>query len=656
MKFLRIIGYLLLVVLCVLLIGGGLFYFKKARASRQNMQLLGEEASIIKADGLSFRDLNKNGEIDAYEDHRLPVEVRIDDLLPKMDVSEKAGCMFITMIGIAPGGQPMEKPFFSSNPMDIMMSLLLPSNSQLIVRQKLNSFNILSTAQPSDLAHYNNMIQKMAERTRLGIPITLASDPRHGIANNPGTAIFSPYFSQWPGFLGMAATRDTQLIEQFGQIARQEYMACGIRLALHPMADLATHPKWGRTSGTFGEDAHLAAMMVRSYIRGFQDTLLSANSVACMSKHFPGSGTNKHGHETHFPYGKEVHYSGNNFNYHLIPFAEGALKVKTAQVMTSYGIPVGQTSEDVAVAFNRDVVSGILRDSLGFDGVVCTDWNVISETAFSQRAKGGPSAWGVEDLTPKQRVLKALNAGIDQFGGEEVPHLIIELVKDGEISESRLDQSVRRILRDKFRLGLFDNPYVDEQLATSIAGKPEFRDAGLEAQRKSTVLLKNDDLLPLPKMTKIFWPDLQNPEVIEAHAQLVDQAIEADIIIKRIETPFDPKDDYFIESFMRLGRLHFLEEERAEILKDLEGKSSVIIINLDRPAIFPEINAAASAVIGEFGTSEMVLADILFGISEPTGKLPFELPSSPESVERQVEDVPYDSDDPLYPFGFGLTY
>ncbi|MBT8177568.1 MAG: glycoside hydrolase family 3 protein, partial [Eudoraea sp.] len=175
--------------------------------------------------------------------------------------------------------------------------------------------------------------------------------------------------------------------------------------------------------------------------------------------------------------------------------------------MPYYGIPVGQTSEDVAFAFNKDIITGLLRDSLNFDGVVCTDWNIITDSRISEGR-----AWGVEQLSYKERVKKVLDAGCDQFGGESIPELIVELVNEGKITEERLDQSVRRVLRDKFRLGLFDNPYVDVEKAKTFVGNDQFREAGKLAQAKSTVLLKNSSLLPLKKGTKVFVSGMMDPE------------------------------------------------------------------------------------------------------------------------------------------------
>lgn len=650
-KFKIFLKYLILSILGILFITILVVYWNKSSKSSKNFALLGEEAPILVENGVSFRDLNKNGKIDIYENPDLSSEERVNDLINRMSIEEKAGTLFITMIGTTPNGDPLEMPIISTDPINIMMSFMLPSNSEMIARKKMNSFNILASLDADKMAKYNNTIQKMAERTRLGIPITIATDPRHGTPNNPGASLYTPAFSQWPSPLGLAATRDTLLVKEFGDIARQEYKAVGIRLALHPMADLATEPRWGRINGTFGEDALLSAAMTKAYVLGFQGDSLNQNSVACMTKHFSGGGPQKNGEDPHFPYGKEQVYPGNDFNYHVIPFKEGAFKANTAQIMPYYGIPVGQTDEDVAFAFNKSIITNLLRDSLKFKGVVCTDWNIISDTKM-----GSGRAWGVENLTPKERIKKVLDAGCDQFGGESVPELIVELVKEGKLTEERINISVKRILLDKFRLGLFDNPYVDEKRALKIAGSEEFRKKGKNAQGKSMVLLKNESILPLTKGTKIYAYGMLEPETLNKYGTLVKKPMDADVILIRITTPFDKRSDYFLERFFHQGRLYYNDKEKKEILDLISQKPSIVIVNLERPAILTEIDQVSRAMLADFGTSDEVLVEVLFAKIKPIGKMPFELPSSWGAVQKQFEDVPYDSENPLYPFGFGLSY
>ena len=650
-KALKITGIIFTIAIIIVAAYALINYIKLSNAVKENYALLGDEAGILNVDGKTFRDLNKNGKLDIYEDTRTNVNDRVDDLVSQMNIEEKAGTMFITMIGMTKEGEPLDMPVISTNAMEMAFSFMLPPSSEMIALKKMNSFNIVHSYNTDILARFNNNIQKLAERTRLGIPITIATDPRHGTQNNPGAAIFTPSFSQWPSSLGLAATRDTILVREFGDIARQEYNAVGIKLALHPMADLATEPRWGRSNGTFGEDASLSAIITKAYVLGFQGDSLNSSSVACMTKHFSGGGPQKDGEDPHFPYGKEQVYPGNNFDYHIIPFIKGAFPAKTAQIMPYYGIPMDQTDENVAFAFNKTIITKILRDSLKFNGVVCTDWNIISNTKM-----GEARAWGVEDLTPIQRVKKVIDAGCDQFGGEMIPGLIVEMVKSGQISEKRIDQSVKRILKDRFILGLFDDPYVDEEEALKITGKSEFIKKGKEAQAKSTVLLKNKGLLPLAEGTKIYADGMIDPEVINKYGQLVDDIDKADIVLTRIRTPFDERSDFFLERFFHQGRLYYNEEEKKNIFELIDKKPALVIVNLERPAILTEINEKCDALMADFGTSDEVIAEIIFGKINPSGKLPFELPSTWEAVQKQLEDVPYDSENPLYKFGDGISY
>ncbi|NNK10252.1 MAG: glycoside hydrolase family 3 protein [Flavobacteriaceae bacterium] len=650
-KFLKVLKVIFLSLIVLLLLTYAVVYLTMKMDSRSNFALLGPEAPMLEMGGKTVRDLNKNGRVDVYENPDHPVEKRVEDLVNQMTLEEKAGLLFVTMIAATPDGEPMETPILSLDPLTTMMSVYLPSNSELIAKKKINSMNILGSPDAVALARYNNNIQKMAERTRLGIPITIATDPRHGTENNPGAALYTPAFSQWPTSLGLAATRDTLLVREFGEVARQEYLAVGIRLALHPMADLATEPRWARTNGTFGEDANLSATMTKAYVLGFQGDTLNNGSVACMTKHFSGGGPQKDGEDAHFPYGKEQVYPGNNFDYHVIPFTEGAFPANTAQIMPYYGIPMDQTNENVAFGFNKEIITGLLRDSLNFKGVVCTDWNIITDSKISEGR-----AWGVEHLSVKERVKKVIDAGCDQFGGESIPEVIVELVKEGGVTLDRLDTSVKRVLRDKFTLGLFDDPYVDENKAEDIAGKEDFRRQGKLAQAKSTILLKNKGLLPLMEGTRIYAEGIEEIQYLENYGYLVNSPEDADVIIKRLATPFEPRSESFIESFFHQGRLYFTEEESKEILDLINQKPTVTIVNLERPAIITEIDSNSSAVLAEFGTSDEILAELLFGKMKPEGKLPFELPSSWEAVLEQKEDVPSDSKNPLYPYGYGLNY
>lgn len=580
----------------------------------------------------AYRDLNKNGLKDIYEDAAKPIEERIDDLLSQMTVDEKAGLMFNAISGME-FGEGVERV------------------DSLISQVHINHIDMPGMPTAKMLLEHNNAVQKIAENTRLGIPITFYSDPRHSLRFSEAAGP-NRYHSWWPSELGFGAIGDADLVREFGDISRQEYLAIGVRLALHPMADLATEPRWFRVYTTFGEDADLSAKLTKAYIQGFQGDKLNTESVLTMTKHFPGGGPQKDGMDSHFATGKEQVYPGGQFDYHLKPFTEGALPAGTAQLMLYYGQPIGITEEEVAFGFNKEIVTDLLRDSLGFEGVVCTDWALVNDNPAKPA-----SVWGVEELAPKERVKKILDAGVDMFGGESCAELVVELVHEGSISESRLNKSIRRILHDKFVLGLFDNPYLSEE-NLKVFENETYKEKGREAQRKSLVLLKNDeDILPLKSNIKVF-PKGINPKSLEGYATVVESPAEADVIIHKFGTPFTPVENpqYFLQRIFHEGRLDFPMEEKKEMLDLINTKPTISIFTMHRPAVIPEINQASKALIVDFDCQDEILAELIFGKFNPTGKLPVEMPSSIKAVEEQFEDVPHDSKAPLYPFGAGLGY
>jgi beta-glucosidase len=592
-----------------------------------------------------FRDLNKNGKLDVYEDPRQPLEARVEDLLGQMTLEEKAGMLFINGAVINSDASIEPDPQGPPHP--------LPAITQM-VEQKMNHFNLWEIPPAQTVAVWHNKLQRFAEETRLGIPITIASDPRNHFSHNI-FAMRASGFSQWCETLGMAAIGDADLVRTFADLVRREYLAVGIRVALHPQIDLATEPRWARISGTFGEDAHVTARLVQAYIEGFQGPALGPHSVACMTKHFPGGGPQKDGLDPHFEFQQGQIYPGDNFAYHLIPF-EAAIAAKTAAMMPYYGIPVDQTDENVAMSFNKTIITTLLRQKYGYDGVVCTDWGLITDAQMGGTVWPA-RAWGVEHLSRAERVRKALEAGVDQFGGESCADLVVELVHTGRLDEARVDQSVRRLLRLKFQLGLFDNPFVDEEQVAHVLGDPDAAAAGAASQRRAMTLLKNDNqFLPLQGRPKIFAKDL-DPAVVDGYAEVVTTPQAADLAIIRLQTPWVPVETQnpFARGFHH-GDLDFKGEAKAEILSLLKTVPTVVVLYLDRPAVIPEISAQAQALLGDYGASDAAVLDVIFGKAQPEGKLPFELPSSMEAVRNQKADLPHDSEDPLYPFGFGLAY
>jgi len=600
-----------------------------------------------------YRDLNKNGRLDVYEDVTQPVETRVDDLLSQMSVTEKAGLMFINIAIVNDDASLEYIP--GSGPERLAP---LPN----IDNQKLNHFNVGSIPDdPAVFAMWQNNLQHYAEmNTRLGIPVTIASDPRHHFSTNI-YAFSSSGFSQFPETLGLAAIADIGLVERFADIVRQEYVAVGMRLALHPQVDLATEPRWARINGGFGEDAQLSADIAGAYVRGLQGDGLSATSVAAMTKHFPGGGPQAEGLDPHFVFHKGQTYPGGMFGYHLLPFA-AAIEAGTAAIMPYYGVPTGQTSEDVGMSFNKDIISGLLREKYAYDGVVCADWGIITDRTMSNGYLWPGRAWGVENLSRAQRIRKALDAGIDQFGGETASDLVVELVASGELSEARIDISARRILRLKFMLGLFDDPYVDVDAVAAQVGTAEATLLGHESQMRAMTLLKNTSaaskaVLPLLPDSLSVYAEGIDAAAISPYANIADSPKDADVAILRINTPWYPveSDNPFAKAFHH-GDLDFKGERKTEILDLLQTVPTIVVIYLDRPAVIPDIVKNASAVIADYGASDRAVAEVLFGIAQPEGRLPFELPSSMEAVRQQKADVPGDSERPLFESGFGLAY
>lgn len=650
-KLFKFLLYFLLGVVglvVIILIAFNVYYYFLNKSAKS---ILVEKKELL-MDGFTFRDLNNNGELDAYEDSRAELETRVADLLSQMTIEEKVGLMWHPPIGVGSKGEVLGKP--------APASFFFGSSYDLILNRKLKTFNLFSVPDTRTLATWYNNLQKVAEQDRLGIPITISSDPRHGINNFISGDLLGGDWSEWPEPIGLAATNDSLLVVEFGQIAAKELASTGIRAALHPMADLATEPRWARINGTFGEDADLSAKMTAAYIYGFQGEQLGSESVATMVKHWPGGGPQKEGWDAHFRYGADQAYPGKNFDYHLKPFA-AAFEAGTAMLMPYYGIAVDQTSENVGMSFNKEIIQGLLRDEYQYDGLVCTDWGIVEGFgALGIEMFEGPG-WGVDALDVKARIQKVIDAGVDQFGGNANTEELLELMAEGKITEARIDESVRRILRTKFQLGLFDNPYINVDHAISVVGSKEHMEKGKIAQRKSIVLLKNEMeqdssfVLPLSGKPKIYIENMDK-EVASQYGTVVDSLEDADYAILRLQTPFEPRNGNFMEAMFHQGYLNFQEPELSRILEITDNKPTIICIYMDRPAVMPEIVERTSGLLADFGAHDDAVLDIVFGKHNPTAILPFEIPSSMEAVEKQYEDVPFDSENPVFPFGHGLSY
>lgn len=638
------------------------------------------KAPILTKDGLQFRDLNKNGSLDPYEDWRLPVEKRVADLLARMTVEEKTGLMIHSSLmgftgpngevlgvpatgrrgGPGPGSGAVANRAFQGrqNPNNVEpMGQANPT--QLVAERNVRYILVRPTAgeAPAVTAKFHNGLQEMAEASRLGIPIVFSTDPRHGVPSAPGG---KPVISQWPDQLGLAAARDPELVREFGRIAAKELRAIGIQCLLGPMADIATEPRWNRINGTFGEDPALVTGLTKAIIEGLQGKKLGPESVLTVTKHFPGDGPVKDGYDPHNSYGKWTIYPGGQFDLHLQPF-KAALEAGTGGIMGGYFIPVGH--ETVAINFSKAMIQGLLRQKMGFEGLVVTDW-----------LRNMP--WGVEKLSEKDRQKMMVLAGVDQIGGDNDPSVILASVKDGSIPMALIDAAAKRALRPIFQLGLFENPYVEPDEALATAANEKFLAAGYEAQLRSSVLLKNaGGVLPAATGRKLYVEGLARQEAAR-FGTLVDDPKDADLVILRVASPvtvypyggafsfgaprveasagLPPVNTYGVTLAYGNAANWTVLESIGKVVS--AGKPTVVIVNMDKPVILTEFIERVPAVFASFGAGDAALLDLIFGKARPTGKLPFDLPNDMPSVMAQAADVPFDMDDPLFRFGFGLTY
>ena len=580
-----------------------------------------------------------------YQDAELAADQRVGDLLSRLPLEDKAGLLFHALVFA--GDLDEVNPMFP----------LLPPRT-LIAEARLTHFNVFaSTPDARSFAEWHNALQAIAAEQPLAIPVTLSTDPRHHFSDNPLTSSMAGPFSQWPEPLGLGAIGSEELVRDFADIARQEYLAVGLRVALHPQIDLATEPRWCRINATFGEDADRTSRLAAAYIRGFQTGSLGADSVATMTKHFPGGGPQKDGDDPHFPWGREQVYPGENFGHHLEPF-RAAIAAGTSQIMPYYGMPIGTEHAEVGFSFSRSIVTDLLRHELGFTGIVCTDWGLISDHE-GMGDVGAAKAWGVEHLNEDERLLKLLDAGVDQLGGEHCSDRLVRLVKAGHVTETRLDESAGRLLREKFLLGLFDRPLVDAETAAVVAGSAAFRAAGLRAQQRAVTLLTNEPagspILPLRRDVKVYAEGLAG-DGLARYGTVVDDPSDADVAVLRLKTPWVPTGRGGMADSFHGGSLEFPPEELERIVAVCEAVPTIIDLYLERPAVLGPLASAASAIVANYGIEEDALLDVLFGEVYPEGTLPFDLPRSMEAVVESRSDVPFDTVEPVFRFGHGLRY
>ena len=378
-------------------------------------------------------------------------------------------------------------------------------------------------------------------------------------------------------------------------------------------------------------------------MEGFQHGPSGVDSVGVLAvvKHWVGYGAQKNGFDSHSSYGRFASFSGGNLDTHIKPFL-GAFAAHVAGVMPTYSILEGATLngrplEQVGAGFNRQLLTDLLRQRYGFQGMILTDWAVTNDCSDLCR-NGFPAGqrpsfsavampWGVEDLPKVDRFAKAVNAGVDQFGGTEEAQFLVEAVRSGKIAEKRIDESVNRIVIQKFRQGLFENPYVDTATAGRVVGSRPFQMEAVGAQRRSLVLLENrNDILPLASRGKrVFLHGVDSATAARYGFTVVSDLSRAELAIVRTTAPFQTlHPNYVFGAMQHEGDLGFRngDPEFEEIKRITAAVPTIVTVYLDRPAILSELKDRVSALIANFGVSDAALLDVVTGVAKPEGNCP----------------------------------
>ena len=618
---------------------------------------------VLNVGGSSFKDSNGNGQLDAYEDWRLTPEQRADDLLARMTLTEKAGLMQIT-------------------------SFSATANNDYITNRQIRYLILRGGfATATALASSMNDWQAVAEGTRLGIPLVITSNPLNNLGG--GNAVFEPgrgtgLFSTWPGTLGLAATNDIQLIRDFSEIARSEWRSAGIRKMYGYQVDVASEPRWTRNQTTFGEGPQLSADITRAIVLGFQGQQLGPDSVAQTIKHFPGHGPQFKGLDAHNPEGKFNVYptAGSLFNYHLKPF-QAAVDAGTSAIMSYYPIPSNTLSapqlpsdwwqspteqfEQVGAAYNKTLITTLLRGYMGFKGYVNTDSGVLTNTG-----------WGVESLTIPQRFAKGVKAGASIFSDNNDPSGLLAAVNQGLLTEAELNPSVKLLLTEMFKLGLFENPYNDPATAQAIASSAASQLLADKAHRESLVLMRNDrHVLPFTSPVNLYVEVLTSSATNAATQTAALKALLAnDPSVHVVDTPGQANAALL---WLFPSQVELADKSRIDIalspttgidvakVQQIEATvPTVLAINFSTAWVINSVEPNAAAVVGTYDVKADALIDLLRGRFLPTGKLPMSIPASQAAVENHATDVPgyletfdysyRNAVNDQYIFGFGLNH
>lgn len=580
---------------------------------------------IIEVDGYQFRDLNDNGELDPYEDWRLTPEERAEDLLGRMDATQKAAQMVhLTLVS------KKDDWFNESN-----------------VGFALVYEYIFDSA--TEAAQRTNEIQELSESAPLGIPVILSMDTEAGAA-------FVRDATFLPDEINQGAANDADLVRRLNEVLREELMAVGVRMALSPDADLITDPRWGRNQECYSEDTEVVQTLIVAAVEALQGgSKLTEDSVIATVKHFPGSGGQTDGVD-----GTPLTIQEDSIDLHLAGF-KAAIEAGVAAVMP-YGystVPyLGGDAVENSADQSAAVMTDLLRGELGYTGIIQTDWGL--------------------------NFVGAANAGADILGGAGVRST--RQLLEG-VDEERLTDACRRILIAKFQLGIFENPYVDEENAAAVLGSEEHRAVAKEAAARSFTLLKYENAAPLAgqKLTvagelardvralNSGWTakdpvELAGTSILEAFQNKAG-AENVTYIAEAAEVPADLAGTTAIVVIGEASGTHepawgtdtlAFPQEQVDLVRALgdAGANVIEVVLMNRAYVMTEMVELANSVMlayrpgVTFGAQAVV--DALYGETAITGKTPFQLPRDMEQVLGQREDLPKDIEDPLFEYGFGI--
>ncbi len=675
--------------------------------------------SLIEKDGLAFKDLSGTGELLPYEDWRLDAKTRARDLAGRLSREEIAGLMLYSSHQIVPftGGGPFGDTY-GGEPFDPAKhgdADLTDGQIRFLKQEHIRHILQMRVKSAAVSARWSNNLQALCEGEKWGIPVNISTDPRHGAAKagaeyrTAGSDV-----SKWPEGIGFAAAGDPELVRTFAKTAAREYRALGITTALGPQIDLSTEPRWMRLEDTLGSDPEKVIPLVRAYCDGMQTTEGSPDgwgkdSVITMVKHWPGGGTGEGGRDAHYPYGCFAVYPTGLFEEHLRPFTEGAFRLEgpTGQagaVMPYYTVSWLEGYDRVGNSYSRRILRELLREKYQYEGVVCTDWGITGDPN-PEIDSFGSRCYGMNGLTEAERHLQIILNGADQFGGNNRSGPILEAWRIGEerygaeFMDQRMRLSAQRLLTGMFRLGLFENPYLDPEESERIVGCAEYVKEGLEAQARSVVKLRGRGL-PLQKGCRVWIPEreigphktfFRGPESGRREDPLAGLDIgkwflraekpeEADAAIVFMESPlsdpYDPKDreaggngyrplmlqyrpytaaearpvsiaggdfreDFTNRSYRGKTNICYNEKDLdllEEARQRMGSKPVIICMHMHNPTVPTEWEKLPDGILVHFGCSIPVLLDILSGRREAGGRLPYNLPESMEAVEHHGED------------------